>query len=59
MRGFDDHDVQEPPADQEGEQGVDDGVGEHTADGIFAELRYSQPGEPASAVTKEVVGRDG
>src|SRR5215213_913726 len=27
MRGFDVHDVQEPPADQEGEQGVDEGVG--------------------------------
>src|SRR5215217_3116550 len=59
MRGFDVDHVQEPPADEEGEQGVDDGVGEHTADGIFAKLRYSQPGEPAGAVTEEVVGCDG
>src|ERR687889_152496 len=59
MRGFDVDDVQEPPADEEGEQGVDDGVGEHPADGIFAKLRYSQPGEPAGAVTEEVVGCDG
>jgi hypothetical protein len=59
MRGFDVYDVQEPPADQEGEEGVDDGVGEHPADGIFAELWYSQPGEPAGAVTEEVIGRNG
>src|SRR5919107_3509288 len=59
MRGFDVDAVRDPPADEEGEHGVDDGVGEHPADGIFAKLRYSQPGEPAGAVTEEVVGCDG
>src|SRR5215211_4086675 len=59
MGGFDVHDVKEPPADEEGEQGVDGGVGEHPAYGIFAELWYSQPGEPAGAVAEEVVGCEG
>ena len=57
--GFDVYEVQQPPADQEGEQGVDEGVGEHPDYGIFAKLRYSQAGEPAGAVAEEVVAGDG
>src|SRR5918993_1653301 len=52
-------DVQQPPADQEGQEGVDESVGEYTAYGILAQLGYSESGEPAGGVAEEVVAGDG
>src|SRR5215207_9213180 len=57
--GFDVYEVQQPTAEEEGDQGVDQCIGEHPDDGILAQVGYCQPGEPTGRVSEEVVAGDG
>src|SRR5215210_5494844 len=59
MGSFYVHEAEQPTAQEEGDQGVDEGIGEHPGDGVLAQLGYCQSGEPTGCVSEEVVGGDG